>query len=1153
MLNQTQNESANDLKKRIEMLALTLSLKNDDQDFGRNGGYPLLFSTYIQMLKNDQDEFFTEKENKEKIIRSLERSKSFYQHEKPEQLQEVFEKLGNNDPTDFILIPSKCYLGNEDEAAYHAIGLVVYKKNDEFIVMGVDKANFFNDHDVYYFKVPATQINELSQLFFIERSQEYRQAVSVLEDLMTLSNSDITSIPGISMKTQLVGNCTVTEIEATLRTVLFNCRNDIFSLGDNQIVKPKWHPKRPKTTLEMRERFATAVKGPNPEWNQQVDHVFGYYLCRKTQNGEYPLPGIDRKKNWWYQRIQFLFKYDPYIVEIQKGNIKLPRMDEEELKQNLKKKIDPLGSLHGYKLKELELDLLRETVVSNQRTIDILNSRLPFIKIPVAKEIEQRRISAWEVKNQEIREEIQRRKEVGKEDSASLITIQSLAKKEKLPPIFPENSSLQKVVIFGEAQEKVRLVEKLDSLTNREAYFPYDPKIYTDELYSLLKSVFFRESFIQSPTVISELKNKIRLHSFWRPFSQILSSEVGLRLKDLYSSKWGEEWQSYERTKSFGNQMLVEYIDNGIQLSLSNRAESIFIAISKIYEDFEIWVPLDSRIKQIDQTINGERNDVFDISLRELYHQRNRIKAELVFFENGQRVAPPWEQEPERWKSCQKDHIGKLNNINRIEKTILVYGTPEAREMLGNNQLLIKNVQDRTKVELNIDRYSELVVDTIFERVKGARDKEEFKYFLENWSRFVANKNDFPLLEKYDQASQAQEKLQLKTIFDPNNLEEYQRYTKAEIREKFATKGRKIGLEMAAATSDMLIYFPLDSVNMFDVVHKKENSTGSDLRYLYRNWDRFKEKVLFTRDNRVVKIPWEAQLGFWKKYEENSRIKKSLMNVEEPVNSIAIQSVKKVPSDDLEEPKRVVTKQDTLESQRINEVSHVKSQTVIRKQKIAVEVLKNQREVSKTVHRAFTVIDKGEPQKARVLVKDDQVVVTSVNSNEKSNDINSTKNPLAEEKIIKNKKEHLQPFTERLKSFENLSVSFEINTPQTLGGKKINHPPKTISVLLEHATNQSIERRQTYQLRSTELNDHIVKTSDEVKKKTSCFSDILSRIKRPFKKRTDMATKNIISEKTHERKFRMATLLNCFRPTKHGKKPEFQQATKYPHKTMVER
>ena len=45
------------LKKRVDMLALSLALKPNDKNFDQNDDYKLLISTYIKMLEQDQDEF----------------------------------------------------------------------------------------------------------------------------------------------------------------------------------------------------------------------------------------------------------------------------------------------------------------------------------------------------------------------------------------------------------------------------------------------------------------------------------------------------------------------------------------------------------------------------------------------------------------------------------------------------------------------------------------------------------------------------------------------------------------------------------------------------------------------------------------------------------------------------------------------------------------------------------------------------------------------------------------------------------------------------------------------------------------------------------------------------------------------------------------
>lgn len=257
MIDQTMNE----FRKKLDILALSLSLQENINHFGLNKDYQLLFSTYIQMIREDQDNFFIEKERKENIMESLKRTKDFYDFEKKEQVQMIFEKLRNDDPTDFMLIPSSFYPGEYGAVSPHICGLTVYKKNDSFIIMKVDKEKNFDDHTVSYFEIPPTKILELSELFLKERFHEVRKPYFVLRRLATLSiQNESIGIPAIVMKEQKTGNCSVNEVDAALKTILFHCSKDIFSLDTNEQVTPKWHSEHAESISVCFERQESRAK-----------------------------------------------------------------------------------------------------------------------------------------------------------------------------------------------------------------------------------------------------------------------------------------------------------------------------------------------------------------------------------------------------------------------------------------------------------------------------------------------------------------------------------------------------------------------------------------------------------------------------------------------------------------------------------------------------------------------------------------------------------------------------------------------------------------------------------------------------------------------------------------------------------------------------
>ncbi|OBS62828.1 hypothetical protein AX758_09645 [Enterococcus mundtii] len=98
-------QKKHEFEKRVDMLALSLALKPNDKNFDQNDDYKLLISTYIKMLEQDQDDFFIDRNSKQNIIRSLERTKAYFDFAEENQLRASLEKLVNDDPTDFMLFP----------------------------------------------------------------------------------------------------------------------------------------------------------------------------------------------------------------------------------------------------------------------------------------------------------------------------------------------------------------------------------------------------------------------------------------------------------------------------------------------------------------------------------------------------------------------------------------------------------------------------------------------------------------------------------------------------------------------------------------------------------------------------------------------------------------------------------------------------------------------------------------------------------------------------------------------------------------------------------------------------------------------------------------------------------------------------------------
>lgn len=162
-------QKKHEFEKRVDMLALSLALKPNDKNFDQNDDYKLLISTYIKMLEQDQDDFFIDRNSKQNIIRSLERTKAYFDFAEENQLRASLEKLVNDDPTDFMLFPMVVPLSEDINVYQHLMGFVVYKKEHDFIVLTVDKMTNYYDDNVVYQIIPKQRIKELSTLFFEER------------------------------------------------------------------------------------------------------------------------------------------------------------------------------------------------------------------------------------------------------------------------------------------------------------------------------------------------------------------------------------------------------------------------------------------------------------------------------------------------------------------------------------------------------------------------------------------------------------------------------------------------------------------------------------------------------------------------------------------------------------------------------------------------------------------------------------------------------------------------------------------------------------------------------------------------------------------------------------------------------------------------
>lgn len=422
--NQEAMEQRQEFAKRADILAMSLSLKPNDQSFVSPESYELLFSIYAKMIRTDYNNFFVDRIQTMNIVHSLKRTIQLYRMDGAESLQTIFEKLKNYDPTDFMLIPVAFSTDHTQKYFGHVCGLTIYKRENNFVVLKVDKEQSYRTGSVSYVKVPFEKARALSQLLFSERHFSNEKPYDILKKIEGLSH-EFRPIPAIQLKEQTIDNSVISEIEASLRTILFNCKKDIFHLNDQERVTPKWgkldepmlaRPQRRQnwwmedlgTTVTMKERFLLAVKGMNGNWNKNLQYIYDYYfyfknICKKMEHS-----GIDQKQAL-LKNIRYLFQHDPYIQEMVNRRGEIPTIFDEQLRKKVKEMVESMGSFPDSVLRIMETSKIQQEIQINAYVQGFIKQRLPFIKIPVAKEMSEHMVYYTEMKNDRLQREYQRR------------------------------------------------------------------------------------------------------------------------------------------------------------------------------------------------------------------------------------------------------------------------------------------------------------------------------------------------------------------------------------------------------------------------------------------------------------------------------------------------------------------------------------------------------------------------------------------------------------------------------------------------------------------------------------------------------------------------------------------------------------------------
>ncbi|MGN8980948.1 hypothetical protein ACTNBL_01065 [Enterococcus villorum] len=472
---------AKDFERRIDMLALTLSLKwKNEKCFDNSEGYHLLFSTYIEMIKNDNDHFFVEKEKKDPILRSLKRTIDLYSFKDASTIEECLHKMRSDEPTDFMIYPCNfvAKIDPTGKKGGHRVGLIIYKKRNHFVVVKVDKEKYFDGNQLSYLEFSNEKIGKLSQLLFLRRDDQPAEMYLILKKLINCSQNDHFVPISTKMKRQKTGTCAVSEIEASLKVALFNCQKNLFSLDKGEKLLPNWNSKYTKATLEMRKRFLSAMKGDNQDWNQHFDYVFNCY--------------VHKDKTYDSQTRQKLFGLDLYIPEMFMNKGKILNQEESSSLEKINEPsifIQAKYSIYAddKKLKMITNDDLKDELSQLESYLKILEERLPFVTIERAKNLFQQEQKFLQDRIEIYQTEIKSRQEIQlkskKETQESLITTKNVGLNQKKNR---EQLSPQKVTTASK-----KFVEKIDMLAfTLSLKKENEQSFHTSEAYQLLFSIY---------------------------------------------------------------------------------------------------------------------------------------------------------------------------------------------------------------------------------------------------------------------------------------------------------------------------------------------------------------------------------------------------------------------------------------------------------------------------------------------------------------------------------------------------------------------------------------------------------------------------------------------------------------------------------------
>ncbi|MGN8982863.1 hypothetical protein ACTNBL_11190 [Enterococcus villorum] len=240
----------------------------------------------------------------------------------------------------------------------------------------------------------------------------------------------------------------------------------------------------------------------------------------------------------------------------------------------------------------------------------------------------------------------------------------------------------------------------------------------------------------------------------------------------------------------------------------------------------------------------------------------------------------------------------KLKKLEKVgismnEKHILIYGLDDERSDYYNN--LIGENQKSKYIPLFIEDYNNKLASILLQEWGKKRNRytvqpsawdseKSFSKFIKEISRSTEIIKKYPFWEMYLFTFQSQHFLSTLEIIYNRPLKMFQKKDCHDVHidiDSHVEVGRRIGFEMAQIHDDLIVHFVLDNIDFKEVLSKNMDGydyTSKEFRYVYRNWEKLKEKIIFIENNERVIAPWEKDPELWKNYQPKK--KQELSNLE---------------------------------------------------------------------------------------------------------------------------------------------------------------------------------------------------------------------------------------------------------------------------------